>query len=123
MLDRRKLVEALMTEAAIVRAGAEQCRIDLLHRRRNVNCLIEEPNLGAERLCFRGGQTLGPAQLRLCDAGQNAAAEYGGRCCQRWRATFQYLSSFGNLSRSPVTLYILAVSCWTVAPGERKRGV
>src|SRR3546814_17058042 len=70
MLDRRKLVEALMTEAAIVRAGAEQCRIDLLHRRRNVNCLIEEPNLGAERLCFRGGQTLGPAQLRLCDAGQ-----------------------------------------------------
>src|SRR3546814_16951665 len=26
MLDRRKLVEALMTEAAIVRAGAEKCR-------------------------------------------------------------------------------------------------
>src|SRR3546814_3265886 len=95
MLDRRKLVEALMTEAAIVRAGAEQCRIDLLHRRRNVNCLIEEPNLGAERLCFRGGQTLGPAQLRLCDAGQHAAAEYGGRWWQRGRDTFQYISSLG----------------------------
>src|SRR3546814_15806593 len=47
MLDRRKLVEALMTEAAIVRAGAEQCRIDLLHRRRNVN-RSEERRVGKE---------------------------------------------------------------------------